>query len=296
MSQLIATIIAGIAQGMPLFLVASGLTLIFGVMHVLNFAHGALFMLGAYILVSILSGASVPFVVFLLASLAAAAIVGLVGGASEVLAFRKLYQREHFITLLATYALLLVLEGGAQQIWGVLPRTQATSGEVKSAVEILGARVPVYDLFLIGAGVLVAVFLYLLMQRSQFGRMLRAVAEDGSMARALGISARRIQVWVFVIGSGLAGLSGALTAPLVSIDTGLAPLFILQSFAVVIIGGLGSLSGALVGALLLGMAESALVSYWPELSGFSLYVAVAAALLFRPQGLFGRKTSTLGAA
>jgi len=296
MSQLFATLVAGLAQAMPLFLAASGLTLIFGVMHVLNFAHGAFFMIGAYMLTTLLGGGSVPFGLMLGAALLAAIVAGAVGGVSEVLAIRRLYDREHFITLLATFALLLVIQGAIQKIWGVQPRSQQLSPALTGAVEILGARLPRYDLFLIASGGLVAVGLYLLLNRTRFGRTLRAVAEDYTMARAVGVSARRLQIAVFAIGTALAGLAGALSAPLMRIDLSLAHAFVLQSFAVVIVGGLGSLTGALTGALLIGMAESALVSYAPGFAGFSLYFAVALALLFRPQGLFGRRTNILGAA
>src|SRR5690606_14606395 len=235
MSQLFATLVAGLAQAMPLFLAASGLTLIFGVMHVLNFAHGAFFMIGAYMLTTLLGGGSVPFGLMLGAALLAAIVAGAVGGVSEVLAIRRLYDREHFITLLATFALLLVIQGAIQKIWGVQPRSQQLSPALTGAVEILGARLPRYDLFLIASGGLVAVGLYLLLNRTRFGRTLRAVAEDYTMARAVGVSARRLQIAVFAIGTALAGLAGALAAPLMRIDLSLAHAFVLRSFAAVFV-------------------------------------------------------------
>jgi branched-chain amino acid transport system permease protein len=296
MTEFVATLVAGIAQGVPLFLVASGLTLIFGVMHILNFAHGAFFMLGAYVLVSVLSGGQVSFALFLLAAVAAALVVGATGALSEIGALRHLYNRDHVITLLATYSLLLILEGAAHLIWGATPRSQRLSAEVAGSVQVAGIRTPVYDLFLILTGGLVALGLLYMLKRTHFGMMLRAVAEDNVMAQGLGVQARKVQIMVFVLGSALAGFSGALTAPLIQINTGLAHTFVIQSFAVVIIGGLGSLGGAMVGALLIGLAESMFVSYAPAFAGFSLYLAVAVVLLLRPQGLLGRRTAITGAA
>jgi branched-chain amino acid transport system permease protein len=286
-AEIFAALIAGVAQGVPLFIVASGLTLIFGVLHVLNFAHGAFFMIGAFVFASLLGGASVNVFVFLAAGLAAAVILAVVGSVSDRLVFKRLYGRDHMVTLLASYALLLMLEGATAEIWGVQPRTQRQTPGLAGSFAFFGMRVAVYDVFLVGIGLAVAGGLYWMLQRTSYGKIVRAVATDEQMARALGIRARRVQTGVFALGAGLGGLSGALIAPLVSVDVGLAPTFAIQSFAIVIIGGLGSVSGALAAALLVGVSESFLVSYAPELAGFSLYIAVALVLMVRPHGLMG---------
>ncbi|MEQ3549776.1 branched-chain amino acid ABC transporter permease [Pseudonocardia nematodicida] len=285
MGEIVAALVAGVAGGVPLFVVASGLTLIYGVMRVLNFAHGALFALGAFVLATVLGGAAPSPLMLVVALLVAAVVVGAVGAVSEVTIFRRLYTRDHTTTLLASYALLLTLGGLTEQIWGVTPRSQAQAIELAGAVGIGGIRVAVYDLVLIGIGLVLAAGLTVLLRRSSFGQNIRAVAHDETMARALGVRARRVQLPVFVLGSALAGLAGALIAPLVSIEPGLAPTFVVQSFAVVIIGGLGSIPGALVAALLIGVLESFAVSFQPGLVGFSLYIGVAAVLLLRPGGL-----------
>jgi branched-chain amino acid transport system permease protein len=286
MDEVFSTIVAGVAQGFPLFLAASGLSLIFGVMGTLNFAHGAFFMIGSYMLVTLLGGDPTSVATFLLAALAAGAVVAAIGAGSEVTVFRRMYGKDHVITLLASYALLLMLEGATREVWGTRPRTQEGPGWLAGSVEVLGARVAKYDLGLIVVGALVAIGLAYLLQRTRLGREMRAVAQDRTMALALGIRARRVAVAVFALGGALAGIAGALTAPLVTIDSNLAVAFVLQSFAVVIIGGLGSVRGALLAALLVGLVNSALVSWASSIAGFSLYIAVAAVLLIRPQGLF----------
>jgi len=290
--EFFAALIAGVAQGVPLFIVASGLTLIFGVLHVLNFAHGAFFMIGAFAFASLLGGGSVNVLVFLAAALAAAVVLAVVGAATDVMVFKRLYGHDHMVTLLASYALLLMLEGITAEIWGVQPRTQRQTPAFAGSFEVLSVRVAVYDVLLVGIGLAIAGGLYWMLQRTSYGQIVRAVATDEQMARALGIRARRVQTGVFALGAALAGLSGALIAPLVSVDVGLAPTFAIQSFAIVIIGGLGSVSGALVAALLVGISESLLISYAPDLAGFSLYIAVALVLMVRPRGLMGNPAIT----
>lgn len=285
MSDLISAIISGIAQGMPLFIVASGLTLIFGVLRILNFAHGAFFMIGAFVMTTVLSGQSVSMPVFLLAALVAAGALAATGALADTFVFRKLYGQHPMIPLLASYALLIALDGLAQVIWGNSPRSQASVEGFGGSIQFGDIRVASYDIVLLVVGVIIGTALFLVLQKTHVGKIVRAVSSDEHMARALGVPARKVQVGVFAVGAALAGLSGALMAPLVSIDVGLAPTFAIQSFAIVIIGGLGSIGGALVAALILGIADSLAVNFAPELAGFSLYIAVALVLLLRPQGL-----------
>lgn len=285
MSDLISAIISGVAQGVPLFIVASGLTLIFGVLRILNFAHGAFFMLGAFVIATVLGGQSVNLPLFLLAALAAAGALAAIGVVSETVVFRKLYGQDHMIPLLASYALLIALDGLALLVWGNRPRSQAAVQGLGGSIQMGDIRVATYDILLLSIGLIIAVALFVILQKTRVGKIVRAVSIDEQMARALGVPARKVQVGVFAAGAALAGLSGALMAPLVSVDVGLAPTFAIQSFAIVIIGGLGSIGGALGAALILGIADSLAVNFAPGLSGFSLYIAVALVLLLRPQGL-----------
>lgn len=281
-------IMGGLAQGMILFLAASGLTLVFGVMGILNFAHGGFFALGAFVIYSLTGGANLPAWQFLALCVVGAAAVGAVGMVFEVIVFRRIYHLPHLDALLATYAVLLTVTGAMTQVWGVASLGQPMPSEFRTALRFGGAIVPVYDLVLIVIGVLVAVGLWFLLERTAFGRSVRAISADRQMSASLGINVGVVYTVMLGLGLGLAGLGGALVSPLVQTDTGLAALFVIQSFAVVIVGGLGSISGALVAALALGLLNSMLVTVNPALAGFSLYIGMTAVLLVRPQGLFGR--------
>lgn len=288
MSTLIATLFTGIAQAVPLFLIASGLSLLLGVMNVLNFAHGAFFLFGSYVAVSFL-GSGVPSLpMFLLAVIVAAVVVGVVGVLADRLVLRTLYEKDHLIGLLATFALLLMMEGLALQVWGPNPRTQRNTNELGGAFWVGGVPIATYDIFLIIVGIVVAALLLLVMQRTMFGKRVAAVAHDRTMAAAIGIRTWVVGAQVFFLGAGLAGLAGGLFAPLVSVEASLASAFVLQCFAVVIVGGLGSIKGSLLAALVIGITESLAVSYATAFSGYSLFVAMFLTLLLRPQGLMGK--------
>ncbi|WP_232466416.1 branched-chain amino acid ABC transporter permease [Diaminobutyricimonas sp. LJ205] len=284
---MISTLISGVAYGVPLFLVASGLTLIYGVIGVLNFAHGSFFVIGALLATTII-GSSLPTVVtFIIAVLAGAAAVAALGIVTESTVVRRLYRRDHITMLLATFAILLIVEGAAEMIWGNSPRSISKPEIVSGSVRLLGATIPVYDILLVVIGALVAVGLFVLINKSSFGRSVRAVAQDAAMGEAVGLNTKRIMLLVFGLGSALAGLAGALIAPNVSVSPSLGHAFMLQSFAIVIIGGLGSVTGSLVAALLVGVAEAFAVAYAPYLTGFTFYILVAVVLLVRPRGLLG---------
>jgi branched-chain amino acid transport system permease protein len=287
LAELLSVLVSGVAYGVPLFLVASGLTLIYGVIGVLNFAHGALFVVGA-LLATTLLGVAVPGIpLFALAMIACAVVVGALGLVIESTVVRRLYKADHITMLLATFAILLIIEGGAEAIWGNVPRNVTRPQELAGTIQLLGARIPVYDLLLITVGAAVAVGLWLLIQRTRFGRSVRAIAQDSTMSEAIGLNSRRTMLLVFGLGSLLAGLAGALLSPNVTVTPLLGQAFVLQSFAVVIIGGLGSIQGSLVAALLVGVVEAAATQYAPALTGFTFYILVAAVLLLRPQGLLG---------
>ena len=287
MSGILLTVLNGVSQGVLLFLVASGLSLVFGVMGILNFAHGGFFALGAFLVYTLTAGAAVPAPQFLALALVAALLVGAVGMAVETVVFRRIYHLAPIDALLATYAVLLTIQGAITQVWGVNPVGQAMPPELQSAVTIAGATLPIYDFVLIAIGGIVLVSVWWLLQRTSLGRSVRAIAADRTMSASLGIDTRRVFTLMFGLGTALAGLGGALVAPLVQIDTSLAATFVIQSFAVVIVGGLGNMYGALVAAVLLGLLNSTLVGIDPAFSDFSLFLGMALILLVRPQGLFG---------
>lgn len=294
MQDILPILVSGISQGVPLFLIASGLTLIFGVMHVLNFAHGSFFMIAAFIFTTRFTNASA--IQFILVVLLAGVIVAGIGFLCETLVFRRLYSAGPQISLLAAFALFLVFEGATRAQWGGNPRSAPYPDSLRGSVELLGARIGIYDLALIGVGSAIALGLWWIIQRTTFGRQLRAVAQDRTMAMVLGVRSKRIATLVFILGAFLAGVAGALTAPLTSVDIGLAATFLIPAFVVIIVGGVGSIGGALAAALVLSITESALFTYVPWLSGFSFYLAVAFILMVRPQGLFGGHAATAGLA
>ncbi|HEV1996972.1 MAG TPA: branched-chain amino acid ABC transporter permease [Candidatus Dormibacteraeota bacterium] len=279
---------SGVADGVLLFLIASGLTLIFGVLRILNFAHGGFFMLGAYLVYQVLGGRATDGATFLVIAAGAGLAVAAVGIASEATVFRRLYTLRPVNSLLGTFALLLVLEGLGQLGWGLSPRSQAVPSSFSALMRFGGGQVPAYDLVLFAVGAMVAVGLQLLVNHTPYGRRVRAVAEDRYTASLLGININAVFVPMFALGIFLAGLGGALAAPTLGLTPDIAIIFIIEAFAVVIIGGLGSIPGSLVAALGLGLLNSELVHYAPALADFSVYIALVAVLLVRPQGLLGR--------
>lgn len=287
MAGILLIVLSGIAQGVLLFLVAAGLSLIFGVMGVLNFAHGGFFALGAFFVYSLTAGATLPAPQFLLLAVVASLLVGGIGMAAEMIVFRRIYHLAPIDALLATYAVLLVIQGGITQTWGVNPVGVQMPPQLQSAVTVAGATLPDYDFVLLAVGGLVVLGVWWLLEATSLGRSVRAIAADRAMSASLGIDTRRIFTLMFGLGTFLAGLGGALVAPLVQVDTGLAATFVIESFAVVIVGGLGNMFGTLVAAVLLGLLNSVLVGIDPSLSDFSLYAGMAVILLLRPNGLFG---------
>jgi branched-chain amino acid transport system permease protein len=287
-TQFFTAIMNGLALGVPLFLVASGLTLIYGVMGVLNFAHGAIFALGAYLIASMLGGQTVGLVAFLMAALAGALVVGALGLASERSIFTRLYDQGHVINLLASYALMLILDGLIILFFGSGIYQTRTPVELMAPLRVGDVILPSYALFLVIVGLVVAVILWWLLDRTMLGVRIRAVAHDRVTAGALGVRTRSVGAGVFFMGTALAGLAGALAAPQLTVAPGLDAVYIIQSFIVVIVGGLGSIWGAMAAAIILGLVNSFLITYAPGWESYGMYIAIAIVLLIRPQGLFGR--------
>lgn len=288
---MVAAVLAGIGDGCLLFLVASGLTLIFGVMRILNFSHGGYFMLGGYfcytVINHVLSG-SLGLPLFLGAVIVGGLVVGFIGVATERLIFRRIYQMPEIASLLGTFGLLLVMEGVAQVEWGVSPLSVPYPTLLSGSTIIAGVRVASYSLFLIGVGLAVAVLLWALLWRTSFGERARAVAEDRYMCELVGMNSARISTAIFVIGTVLAGIGGGLATPLIAVAPDIATAFIIQAFAIVIVGGLGSVAGSLIAAIGFGVADSLAITYYPTLSGVTFYLLMFVVLLLRPQGLVSR--------
>lgn len=284
MDEFAATVVIGIAIGVPTYLVASGLTLTYGVMGVLNFAHGAFFMYGAFMATLIL-GPSTPSAGLFIASVIAAGVFSTaIGIVCERVVFRRTFV-DHYSGLLASFALLLFLTGVVEAFWGgTNPRAVATPSAFAGSLGIGHANIPKYYFFLLLVGLVFAAAIHLTLARTWTGRRVRAVAADPLMAAALGIRARRVAIGVFAVGSLLAGVAGGLMTPLEATDSSLAQTFILTAFAAILIGGVGSTTGALVASLVLGLAQALTDSYASALSPYIVYIIFGASLLVFPNG------------
>ncbi len=275
-----------------LFLLAAGLSLIFGVMGIINLAHGSLFALGAYVTAWAVGSAigSVHVTVLFLLMPVGALAVAAAGLIIEPLLLRPLYKRREEYQLLITFGLLLVLEDFMHIVWGGTP---LTANELMDAVGLfhVGEFVyPFYNLLVIAIGVVVAIGLWAFVYRTKFGVMLRATSQDMRMASALGVNVKRVYLQAFAIGCFLAGLAGAIVVPSQAAVLGMGLDFLILAFVVVVIGGLGSLKGALVGALIVSFLRTGTIQFFEELELAVLYLIAAVVLLARPTGLFGRQS------
>jgi branched-chain amino acid transport system permease protein len=294
-NEILVILLNGASQAAILFLIASGMSLVFGVMGVLNFAHGAFYMLGAYFAARILANIDAGPVEFLAVCVAATLGVAILGLIVDALIFRRLYGREALAGLLATFGLLYLLQGSATKIFGALPLAVTMPKAFSGSWTIGTATLPYYNVVLYVACVVVAVFLYYLFSRSRFGRVVSAVARDPEMAAAVGIEVRLVRSAVIFIGAGLAGLAGALYSPLVSVNTGLAVDVVVESFAIVVVAGLGVVWGTFPVALVFGFINAALLQWAPQWESYTFYVVMALVLVLRPQGLFGSKAALVNA-
>lgn len=300
LSLLIEQLLNGLQLGVMLFLMAAGLTLVFGVMGVINLAHGSLYMAGAFVCAWV-AGTTGSFWAGLLAGVPAAAALGAL---IEVGVMRRLYARDHLDQVLATFALILIFSEGARMIFGAQPLwldvPKALSGHVSLPG---GAAYPVYRLAIIGAGIAVAAGLFLLIRRTRLGMRIRAGASDREMIGALGVDIARLDTLVFALGAGLAGLAGAMVGALQSVQIGMGEPVLILAFVTIVIGGIGSVRGAFVGAVLVGVVDTLGRIFLPLLFGLFtdpssagtigaalasmlIYLMMAAILAVRPQGLF----------
>jgi len=290
MTHAVNVLVGGVFHASILFLVAAGLQVVFGVQRIFNLACGSFYALGAYVGVSAVGwfvGAGGPPALFIVPLVVAGLAAGAVGIVVERGLLRFVYDRDETFQLLLTFAVVLMMEDAIRMTWGTAP--QSTSGLYLAygQVRVLGATIPVYNLLVIGASLAIALSIGGLLTRTNFGRIIRAAADNREMAEALGVDMRAVYVRVFTLGTALGTLGGALVIPATAAMSEMGIELIVEAFAVVVIGGLGSMRGAFVGALVVGVLRSIAISVYPELEMLLIYLIVIAVLVFRPRGLFG---------
>ncbi|MCU0910450.1 MAG: branched-chain amino acid ABC transporter permease [Rhodobacteraceae bacterium] len=298
---LLEQVLNGLQYGMTLFVMASGLTLVFGVMGLINLAHGSLYMVGAFACAAV-AAATGSFALGLVAALAAAAAAGAL---VELLVIRRLYARDHLDQVLATFALILIFSEGTRWVFGSFPLYLSIPAALSGSVPLPGGSAyPVYRLVVIAVGLAVAAFLFWLIGRTRLGVQIRAGEADREMIAALGVDISRLYTAIFALGAALAGLAGALVGALQSVQVGMGEPVLILAFVVIVIGGIGSIRGALVGALLVGLTDtlgrfllpqafravlepSAATGVGSALASMLIYVLMAGVLIWRPKGLYG---------
>jgi branched-chain amino acid transport system permease protein len=286
---LVFLLINGVTQGMLLFIIASGLSLVFGVLRVINFAHGSLYMIGAFLacsVQSIIAGSS--FAHFLLLMLLVPPAVAMLGFIMETTLFRHIYHREHLMQLLLTYALVLILDDLVRVVWGGDIRSVARPELLAGSIQMFGLFLPSYNLFILILGPIIGLGLWLLLHRTRSGNLIRAAVSHPEMLGALGVNVSRVMTATFMLGCWLAGLGGVLMSALANIDLGIAMEKIIECFAVVVIGGLGSVGGAMLGSIIIGVGSSLIQIPLSRLAVVFPYIAMALVLIVRPWGLFGK--------
>jgi branched-chain amino acid transport system permease protein len=300
MLYLIEQCLNGIQLGMLLFLLAAGLTLIFGIMDLVNLAHGSLYMIGAYFAATF-AAVTGSFVAALALALVATLVVGM---ALEMIAIRRLYGRDHLDHVLGTFGLLLFFNELVRLIWGPAGMTLPLPPQMLTAVQVLpGVFYPLYRLVIIAATLLVALLLYILVMRTRIGMLIRAGASNREMVGALGVNIKLLYTFVFGLGAALAGFAGMMQAPILTVQIGMGENILILAFVVIIIGGIGSIRGAFVAAIVVGLIDTvgraflpdllgsflssnAAQTRGPSLSSMMIYMLMAAVLVFRPEGLF----------
>ena len=300
MLYFIEQLLNGVQLGMLLFLLAAGLTLIFGIMDLINLAHGSLYMLGAYFAATF-AALTGSFVLGAVLALAATFVAGI---ALEVIAIRPLYGRSHLDHVLGTFGLLLFFNELVRLVWGPAGMTLSLPSEMLTAVQIIpGVYYPAYRLVIIAATLAVAALLYILVMRTRLGMLIRAGASNREMVGALGVNIKLLYTLVFGLGAALAGFAGLMQAPILTVQIGMGENILILAFVVIIIGGIGSIRGAFVAAIIVGLIDTigraflpdllravlntnAALTLAPALSSMSIYMLMAGILVFRPEGLF----------
>ena len=296
----IEQVLNGLQLGFMLFLLSAGLTLVFGVMNLINLAHGSFYMVGAYVAATVMA-ATGNFLLALLVALGAAALCGFL---VEVIVLRHLYHRDHLDQVLATFGLILLFNESTRMIWGRQPLFMDIPDFLSSTIEILpGVPYPLYRLVIIAVGIAVAIGLYLLIRHTRLGMRIRAGASNREMIAALGVNIRWLYSLVFGLGAMLAGFAGVMAAPVFAVESGMGESILILTFVVIVIGGIGSIKGALLGALLVGLVDTLGRAFLPDvvyflfetsgansiaasIASMGIYLLMAVILAFKPRGLF----------
>lgn len=300
MILLVEQLLNGLQLGITLFLMSAGLTLVFGIMQVINLAHGSFYMIGAYVGATV-AAATGSFILALAGALGAA---GLAGMAVEILVLRQLYKRDHLDQVLATFGLIFFFNEMTRIIWGKQPLFMDIPTWLKGNIELLpGLIYPVYRLAVIVVGAVVALLLWYLFSRTRLGMQIRAGASNRDMVSALGVNIKLLYTLVFGLGTLLAGLAGVMAGPIFAVESGMGESILILTFVVIVIGGIGSVRGAVVGALLVGLVDTLGRAFLPtlfrtflsssyadsvgaSLASMSIYIVMAAVLIWKPRGLF----------
>jgi branched-chain amino acid transport system permease protein len=297
---IVEQLLNGLQLGLMLFLLAAGLTLVFGIMDMINLAHGSLYMVGAYLIATLSSATGSWLGGFVLGVMTTAALAVLL----ELSVLRRLYQRDHLSQVLGTFAILLMCNEAVRMIWGPQPMPLNTPEALSGPVELLpGLLYPSYRLLIIGVGLAVALLMYVGVTRTRIGMQVRAGAANREMAMAMGVNVRRLFTGVFAFGAALCAIAGGMLGPLLSVQVGMGESILILAFVVIVIGGIGSIRGAFLGALLVGFVDTAgrtllpmglsqvLPAQWaaqagPAVASILIYVLMAAVLFWKPRGLF----------
>jgi branched-chain amino acid transport system permease protein len=285
LSFLVTQCLNALSQAALLFFLGCGLTLIFGIMRIVNFAHGAFFMLGAYVGYSAVHWTGS----FWLALVIAPILVGGFGAAFELGILRRLYGRDGHAFLMVTFGLTLIMGEAIRLIWGVEALQVKPPAGLSDIVFILDEPFPIYRLFLVGSGIIVALLIWQFLERTRLGLLIRATSQNAEMVYALGTDVRLVRSAVFGIGCGLAGIGGVMAAPLVTASLGMAPNAVIDTFVIVIIGGMGSFLGSLIGAVLVAFVQVFGTYYFPDFALAFMYLIMVTVLVVRPGGLLGKE-------
>lgn len=299
MLLVVEQLLNGFQLGITLFLLSAGLTLVFGIMQVINLAHGSFYMIGAYVGATV-AAVTDSFVLGVIAALPAAAACGMI---VEWIVLRRLYHREHLDQVLATFGLIMFANELTRILWGRQPLFMDVPAWLGGSIELLpGLMYPLYRVAVIGVGIAVAIFLWLLFAHTRIGMQIRAGAANRDMIAALGINIRLLFTLVFGLGTALAGLAGVMAGPILAVEAGMGESILILTFVVIVIGGIGSIRGAVVGSLLVGMVDTLGRAFLPplfrllfdsatadgaaaSLASMSIYILMAAILVWKPTGL-----------
>ena len=277
--------LVGLSLAMYLWLISAGLTIIFGVLRIVNFAHGSLFMVGAYLAYTFYGQMGLPFGLAILLSLLGTGILGFV---MERVFLKRLYNVDEAYQLLLTFGFILILDDAVKMIWGGVFKIPPMPAFLDGSLSVFDRGFPVYNLFVIAVGLAVAVLLWAVFEKTWWGRIARITAADREMASAIGINVPRVFSGVFVAGAMLAALGGAIGTPVRVAAPGIGSAMIIQAFIITVIGGLGNLKGAFVSSLIVGVLSAYGTLFFPVFELFFIFVIMAVVLLVRPQGLFSR--------